>query len=291
VTQRLLKAANQGHVQGVRELLTNGADVNLANNNGATALMIAAESGHKDIVELLLGKGADVNKPTTDGWTALMIAAQNGHKDIVELLVNKVDDVNLANNNGNTALMIAAQSGHKEIMELLLGKGADVNIATNIGITAIMFALGNGHTAVVEKLFRAGAAIDIANRNLVISMVSASSKNYHKTVAFILAEAIKKKLDTVNLPLNGDVCPISHEADSKLSVPVQFQGKTYELKCLLEWVFEKKDSLDLVGSILRQDTNLDPQVEILVPHNNTNVTYPNLYAFFSNTKLVTWTDA
>lgn len=41
-------------------LIKNGADVNLANKNGATPLDIAAFNGHVDFVELLLKNGANV---------------------------------------------------------------------------------------------------------------------------------------------------------------------------------------------------------------------------------------
>ena len=49
----LLDAARSGDIQSVRELLDRGADPNIRNNDGWTALDIASEYGHTDIVELL----------------------------------------------------------------------------------------------------------------------------------------------------------------------------------------------------------------------------------------------
>jgi ankyrin repeat protein len=49
-------------------------------------LITAAEKGDIAVMQTLLAKGADVDVKDNDGVTALMYAAQNGHKHIVELL-------------------------------------------------------------------------------------------------------------------------------------------------------------------------------------------------------------
>jgi ankyrin repeat protein len=55
--------------------------------------MLAAEVGCMDIVRLLLEAEADVNKADNDGLTALMLAAKHGHTDIVNVLLGKVENV------------------------------------------------------------------------------------------------------------------------------------------------------------------------------------------------------
>ena len=64
-----------------------GADVNQADKDGTTALMVAPKKGHRDVVELLVGAGADVNRADKDGTTAPMSASKKGHRDVVEALV------------------------------------------------------------------------------------------------------------------------------------------------------------------------------------------------------------
>ena len=44
--------------------------------------MIAANNGHERAVELLLQRGAEVDLQDSDGWTALMCAADNGHERV-----------------------------------------------------------------------------------------------------------------------------------------------------------------------------------------------------------------
>ncbi|RZM32139.1 MAG: ankyrin repeat domain-containing protein, partial [Sphingomonas sp.] len=57
-------------------LLARGADPNLKNNRGETALLIAANLGATDIVENLVKHGANVNLGNASGETALIRAVQ-----------------------------------------------------------------------------------------------------------------------------------------------------------------------------------------------------------------------
>lgn len=82
-----------------------GADVNIADVNGNTPLMVAAASGDKDLVQLLLEKQAQVNTYNNSGVTALIAASFNGRREIVQLLLEKGADIYAKNNEGQTALM------------------------------------------------------------------------------------------------------------------------------------------------------------------------------------------
>ena len=69
----LTVAARAGHHNIVATLIGAGADVNKADDTGATPLIAAAEAGHDNIVATLIGAGADVNKADdTAGTTPLL---------------------------------------------------------------------------------------------------------------------------------------------------------------------------------------------------------------------------
>jgi ankyrin repeat protein len=65
-----------------------GADVNAqATNDGVTPLMKASHEGYDDVARLYLEKGAQVNIRNVEGLTALTLARMKGRDKIVEMLI------------------------------------------------------------------------------------------------------------------------------------------------------------------------------------------------------------
>ena len=73
---------------------------------GGHPLCMAADSasGHVEIIRLLLDNGADVNAKNNSGSTALHWPAFQGNDEIVRLLIERGAYLHVVNNNGNTAL-------------------------------------------------------------------------------------------------------------------------------------------------------------------------------------------
>lgn len=63
--------------------------MDVAREDGATALHVAAGNGFADIVTLLLRKGADMEAVTRDRWYPLHMSCGNGHSAVTELLLRK----------------------------------------------------------------------------------------------------------------------------------------------------------------------------------------------------------
>ncbi|GCB86643.1 hypothetical protein scyTo_0027319 [Scyliorhinus torazame] len=84
--------------------------------DGATALWCAAGAGHLDVVRLLVGNGANVNHTTATNSTPLRAACFDGRLDIVRYLVENRADIRIANKYDNTCLMIAAYKGHAQVV-------------------------------------------------------------------------------------------------------------------------------------------------------------------------------
>ena len=94
--------------------LAAGADVDVRDANGSTALINAVFHYPVDCVEalqILLDAGADVNARTEDGYTVLMVAARVAHLDVIRLLVKAGADKH-ATNKGMSASRIAKESRH-----------------------------------------------------------------------------------------------------------------------------------------------------------------------------------
>jgi ankyrin repeat protein len=132
----LMQAALYGDADAVGLLLANGADPNIGNEAGATALMWAVPDLEK--TRLLLDKGADVNARSDDGRTPLLIAAgQFGGQAVVRLLLDRGADLAARSPSAigyATVLSEAARVGDEALLRMLIGRGADVKSA---GILAL----------------------------------------------------------------------------------------------------------------------------------------------------------
>ena len=93
--------------------------VDIANHNGATALLMASASGHVATVELLLRRGAGINAASLKGTTALISAANSGQTDVVKLLLANDADRHAQDSRGKTALLCAEQQCHSEVVGVL----------------------------------------------------------------------------------------------------------------------------------------------------------------------------
>ncbi|XP_056325529.1 protein phosphatase 1 regulatory subunit 16A [Danio aesculapii] len=71
----------------LREMVTNGADLNVKDEQGATMLHVAAANGYISVGELLLEHRLSPDERDADGWTPLHAAACWGQIQMVELLV------------------------------------------------------------------------------------------------------------------------------------------------------------------------------------------------------------
>lgn len=84
----LYSSAGVGDVEGIRNALDNGAQINSRGTmEGWTALMCAARNGHIKAVRYLLDRGANPNwHGKSDNETALSVARRNGMMEVVYVL-------------------------------------------------------------------------------------------------------------------------------------------------------------------------------------------------------------
>lgn len=83
---RLMYAANEGDLDGIKELLDSGVDVNFRDADDRTALHVAACQGFSNVVKLLIENEAQVDPKDRWGSTPLSDAIHYKNHDVVKLL-------------------------------------------------------------------------------------------------------------------------------------------------------------------------------------------------------------
>ena len=171
-------AAARDDLEAVRSMVKQGADVNVAQGDGRTALHWAAVNGNSEMAKLLIYAGAGVNSLTRLGaYTPLHLASQVGHAGVAKVLLDGGADANALTSTGAvSALHFAAGSGNVELITALVDRGADANRAEQQwGHTPLMFAAAKGRTAAVRTLLERGADVGITGR--VIDMVQLETED------------------------------------------------------------------------------------------------------------------
>ena len=106
--QNLWKAAGEGDLDGIRRELRNGTPVDSRLDCGLTPLHLATLFHHVDAVELMMSERADVSLADAEGNTALHMAAFLGHTDVVRVLLKHAADPKVRNKLGFTASDLVA---------------------------------------------------------------------------------------------------------------------------------------------------------------------------------------
>jgi ankyrin repeat protein len=120
----LMYAALYGDAGSVRRLLGTGANPNIQNDAGATALIWAVDDEER--TRLLLEAGADPNARSGEGRTALIVAAGRfGSSAVVKLLLDHGADPSAISSQGQSAASAAALAGDEEVLRILVARGAD----------------------------------------------------------------------------------------------------------------------------------------------------------------------
>jgi ankyrin repeat protein len=113
------------HPEKVQRLLDLGADVNIRNYKGKTALHCAAKAGFVRVMGLLLAHDAGVNAVDKNGETPLFDAVRSTiknttkKKQAVMLLLENGGDVSLENGQGVTPLQLAQRGRREEASEIV----------------------------------------------------------------------------------------------------------------------------------------------------------------------------
>ncbi|MCB0353365.1 MAG: ankyrin repeat domain-containing protein [Bdellovibrionales bacterium] len=149
-------AAQAGNLEVVQALLSGGADKDLVDGIGHTALLRAADMGSVPVVKALAQAGANVNHKAPNGTTAVLMAVQNGNKELLEALLTAGADPNIADSNGDTPTLMAVQNDQPELLAVLATAKADLNPSSSY-YTPLSYAISQENASMVKAVLEAGA--------------------------------------------------------------------------------------------------------------------------------------
>lgn len=233
----LLFAAREGCLGCAQALVEAEADIQIQDPHGVSAPVMAIINGHFDVAAYLVDKGADPNLADDTGRTALFSAVdfntipQSNRPAPPTIIENEVSALALiakliekgANVNaqltkqqpyrvkldrgddtmlttGTTPLLRAAKAGDIAAMKLLLAAKADVSLATRAGITPLMAAAGLGTKEedttgrfktqedaiqAIELCLAAGADVNLGNGNGQTALHAAAQFGWDKVVQYL----------------------------------------------------------------------------------------------------------
>lgn len=265
--ERLIKASKNNSTEEIRQLISQGANVNATDKDGETPLMKAIENNHIQATQVLLELKADINFIDSQGWSYLHIAAIKGSYELIKVLINsaanlidKQEDTGLrtslhiaANDNNTeaikclleseakidigdinskTPLHYAARNGHIEAIKVLLEYGANVNEDDNRGETSIHLATQEGHIEAIKVLLESKADINEVNKKGLNPLDIAIGNGKAEVIDFLLINEANydKAFEKGNPEIKSKINKIraTHELyDGSLSIAVEEINQEY----------------------------------------------------------------
>ncbi len=202
-------ATINGHYDVAAFLLDKGADPNIADQTGRTALYaavnmhtmpasnrpspddVANQVTSLDLINALLAHGANVN-------------AQLKKLQPYRTKLDRGDDTMLTT--GTTPAVRAAKAGDTEAIQALLAKGADPKLPTRFGISPLMAAAGLGSKeedttarnktqdqviASIQLFLNAGVDVNAADNQGDTALHGAAQKGWDQVVQFLVDHGAK----------------------------------------------------------------------------------------------------
>ncbi|BCS83611.1 putative ankyrin repeat protein [Cotonvirus japonicus] len=247
----------------IKLLLECGANVNIQNNDGKTALMLLVKysENNLDVIKLLLDNGADVNIKENSGWTALMSISVFHDKlhyvDVIKLLLEYNAEINLQSKGGWTALMLASKysATNTDIVKLLLDNNADINLKNKDGWTALTIVSlhinDKSNIGTLKLLLESGINVN-HQTNIGMTSINIISKNSKND----------NNIDAIKMLMNYGADPniIGTDGNSSLSF-LSINNNIETILLLLDYGVDFK--LNLKSSNFFSNLNFDGVIKII----------------------------
>ena len=190
---------NKGIPFGIlSSLVKNGANLNTRRKyDKCTPLMSVTQSCgiyEEQLVTWLVENGADVDLQDKDGLTALHYACKTDNSfEVVSCLIKNEANINACTGNKVTPLMRAAKKGNSDVVSLLIAHGANVDLKDKDGDTAFHYTACEEDSLdkmpmekTILKLLTAGASCLCKNSHGLTPLLATSNSSNRTSVLFLI---------------------------------------------------------------------------------------------------------
>ncbi|HXH29242.1 MAG TPA: ankyrin repeat domain-containing protein [Bacteriovoracaceae bacterium] len=166
VMKMLFASAFEGDLENLQKVLKLNLWVDFYDMNRQSALMKAAKGGQAKALTLLLTKGADVNLIDVNGNTALhhlaaTLSAKNA--EALDVLLTAKAGLEVKNFAGESPLKVAGRLKNLEGARLFIRAGADKNTINKLGETILFDFAKEGPGAELREMLDLGVSPELEN--------------------------------------------------------------------------------------------------------------------------------
>lgn len=147
-------AAENGNVNSLRQFLMQKRRlVNEKNNTLDTPVHVAAKFGHLECLKALVNDDANLAAKNDNEDTCLMLAVQHDHFECLKFLTEKGASLGAQNKAKESLLHVAARSGSATCLKFLADKGANLEAKNALNETPLMTSVRHGHKGPILQNF------------------------------------------------------------------------------------------------------------------------------------------
>lgn len=216
-------------------------------------------SGETQCVEMLLSHGADPNLKDQNGMSALAYAVSGRQsEESVNILLRGQADANARDSDNTSILQLASMSSSAAVIDDLLQHGSKLNHVDDLGQNAATMAVCRNNNTVLSVLLQPGISLDVVTEKGETIMHFAATRATVKTMKTLSTASPENRLGNINLNLGTESQIIVNPQctfDSRLKERRPIDGK-----CLAQLT---QAWTELYEVFERQRASLHPQQKIL----------------------------
>lgn len=192
--EQFRKAAASGNIDMLKSLMTPSMNIDAANEQGETPLMLAAAGGHADAVRFLIAGGADTKAVDAGGNTVVMRAVTKYDPAMLGVLIEGKAWLEGYNHKGNSPMSWSIETGFKpesqQMFDMLLKAGASVTAATGGGIDLVMVASRSDNAFALAELHKKGASLVNTDKKGRVPARYAAQNDSPNAMRYLLAQGL-----------------------------------------------------------------------------------------------------